>query len=246
MWNAFPNSRVDTFRQAEAFFTQALERDPQHFPALVGLGAYHVNVGGQQIVDDPKPHLARASEILQEAIRRRPNHGGAHFYMGLVHSARGKLPEALESLERAVDFNPSMASAHAHVGHVLARMGRPDEGLEHLRYAMRLSPRDPNLSYWLQFAGNAELQLNNYPQAIDNYRRSTTMNPRYPRSLAGLAAAHALSGNLDEARIYAEKLKQESPQLAAEELVNRFARPSGGRESPLRDGLRRALSLESH
>jgi tetratricopeptide (TPR) repeat protein len=246
MWSAFPGSSVETFRQAEAYFTQALERDPRHFPAMVGLGAYHVNIGAQQLVADPKPHLARAGEILQEAIRRRPNHGGAHFYMGLVHSARANLPEALESLERAVGFNPSMASAHAHIGHVLARMGRADEGLEHLRYAMRLSPRDPNLSYWLQFAGNAELQLNRYPQAIENYRRSTAMNPRYPRSLAGLAAAHALSDNLDEARVYAEKLKQETPQLSAEELVQRFARTKGPRPSPLAEGLRRALSLESH
>ena len=246
MWNAFSQSNVETFRQAEAYFTQALARDPQHFPALVGLGAYHVNVGAQQIVADTKPHLARAGEILQEAIRRRPNHAGARFYMGLVHSARGNLPEALDSFERAVDFNPSMASAHAHIGHVLARMGRPDEGLEHLRYAMRLSPRDPNLSYWLQFAGNAELQLNHYPQAIDNYRRSTTMNPGYPRSLAGLAAAHALSGNLAEARVYADKLKEQWPDLTAEQLLTRFALQSKRGPSPLSEGLRRALSLESH
>jgi TolB-like protein/Tfp pilus assembly protein PilF len=246
MWNAFSQSDVETFRQAEGYFTQALARDPRHFPALVGLGAYHVNVGAQQIVADTKPHLARAGEILQEAIRRRPNHGGAHFYMGLVHSARGDLPEALDSLERAVDFNPSMASAHAHIGHVLARMGRPGEGLEHLRYAMRLSPRDPNLSYWLQFAGNAELQLDNYAQAIDNYRRSTSMNPRYPRSLAGLAAAHALSGNMAEARVYADKLKQQWPDLTAEQLLKRFALQSKRGPSPLSEGLRQALSLESH
>jgi TolB-like protein/Tfp pilus assembly protein PilF len=246
MWNAFSQSHVETFRQAEGYFTQALARDPQYFSAQVGLGAYHVNVGAQQIVADAKPHLARAGEILQDAIRRRPNHSGAHFYMGLVHSARGQLPEALDCFERAVDLNPSMASAHAHIGHALARMGRADEGLEHLRYAMRLSPRDPNLSYWLQFAGNAELQLGNHAEAIDNYRRSTAMNPHYPRSLAGLAAAHALSGNLDEARVYAAKLRQESPQLSVDELVQRFARPSGSRPSPLREGLQRALSLESH
>jgi len=111
---------------------------------------------------------------------------------------------------------------------------------------MRLSPRDPNLSYWLQFVGNAELQLNNYPQAIDNYRRSTTMNPRYPRSLAGLAAAHALSGNLAEARVYADKLKEQWPDLTAEQLLKRFALQSKRGPSPLSEGLRRALSLESH
>jgi TolB-like protein/Tfp pilus assembly protein PilF len=240
LWNAFAHSSAETFKQAEAYFIQALEHDPQLLPALVGLGAYHVNVGAQRIVAEPDRHLDRASEILQQVIRRRPNHGGAHFYLGLFYSARGNLTEALDSFERAVELNPSNASAHAHIGHVLARSGRPDQGLEHLRYAMRLSPRDPNRAYWLRFVGNAELVRDNFPDAIDNFRRSIALNPNSPRTFAGLAAAHALSGDVANARVYVDKLKQAAPNLTADELIERFA--GSNPQSRIAKGLRLALN----
>src|SRR5262249_32053555 len=140
---AFSNSGIDNFRKAEALFRQALDRDPQHFYALFGLGAFHANLGAQRMVADWSAHLDKAAEILQELIRRNPSRG-PHFHMGMVYGSRGKFPEAVEEFERAVEFNPSHSSAHAHLGNALVQMGRAAEGLEHLRYAMRLSPRDPN------------------------------------------------------------------------------------------------------
>jgi tetratricopeptide (TPR) repeat protein len=119
-------------------------------------------------------------------------------------------------------------------------MGRASEGLEHLHYAMRLSPRDPNLSYWYEFVGAAELALDRHDKAIENFGRSNAINPGYPRSLAGLAAAHALAGNLPEARQHADRLRTLAQQSDVEVLLRRFGRnPQTSRQ--LYDGLRQAL-----
>src|SRR6202022_4000506 len=144
-------------------------------------------------------HLAKAVQLLQEVVRRQPTSAGAYHYLGLDQKNLGDLQYALESFERSIELSPSNVGGNAHIGHVLVRLGRHAEGLEHVRYAMRLSPRDPNLAYWLDFAGQAELELGHDQGAIDHFRRSAALNPAYQRSWAGLAATHALMGHLDEA-----------------------------------------------
>jgi tetratricopeptide (TPR) repeat protein len=103
---------------------------------------------------------------------------------------------------------------------------------------MRLSPRDPIMSVWLEFAGNADLELNNYPEAISYFRRSIERNSSYPRGWAGLVAALALSGQNDGARVAIEKLRTFAPDLSDEELMRHFGRHDSSR---LREGLRLAL-----
>jgi TolB-like protein/Tfp pilus assembly protein PilF len=238
---AFAKTGRDSFRKAESLFRQALERDPENLQATIGLGAFHANMGAQALDADSKAHLDQAREILTGVLARAPDNGAAPFYLGLVHGASGKLDDALAAFTRAVEINPSHASAHAHIGHALARMGRAPEGLEHLAYAMRLSPRDPNLSYWYEFVGAGELALEHYDRAIENFGRSNAINPGYPRSLAGLAAAHALAGNLAEARKFADRLRSFAPQSDIDGLVRRFGR-SRTTSPQLHDGLRLALT----
>jgi tetratricopeptide (TPR) repeat protein len=103
---------------------------------------------------------------------------------------------------------------------------------------MRLSPRDPIMPVWLEFAGNAELELKNYKEAIGLFRRSTELNPGYPRPWAGLVAAYALAGQDNEARRYAEKLRAFSPNLNEEGLVKQYGRSARSR---LAEGLRLAF-----
>jgi TolB-like protein/tetratricopeptide (TPR) repeat protein/DNA-binding SARP family transcriptional activator len=238
---AFARTGGDSFKKAEALFREALERDPGNLQATIGLGAYHANIGAQALAADSKAHLEQAREILTGVLARAPGNGQAPFYLGLVYGASGRLDDALASFQRAVEINPSHASAHAHIGHALARMERAAEGLEHLRYAMRLSPRDPNLSYWFEFVGAAELALDHYDKAIESFARSNAINPGYPRSLAGLAAAHALVGNMAEARKYADRLRAFVQQSDPEVLIRRFGR--GAQQAPrLHEGLRLALA----
>jgi tetratricopeptide (TPR) repeat protein len=215
-------SGAESLKLMGGYFTQALERDPQNVSAQIGLGAFHVNACIQMLDGDPASHLTKAEELLRQAIGRKPDAGNAHYYLSLVHRVRGNMDAALESLERAIAINPSHASSHAQMGMVLTLMGRGAEGLEHVHYSMRLSPRDPIMSYWLSYAGRAELELGHDDRAVEYYRRALALNPRHSGSLAGLAAAQALSGHLDEARAAAATLQNVVPHVPPDRLLRRF------------------------
>jgi tetratricopeptide (TPR) repeat protein len=239
-WAALSEINLGGYREALALFNQALERDPQNLSARTGVGAYHARMGAQVFDADARGHRAKAEEILRQVLNRDPSSSPAHFYLALALNVLPTLPEALEHLERAIKIDPSDASAHAQIGNGLIRSGRPAEGLGHVRYAMRLSPRDPIMPVWLEFAGNGELELNNYPEAIAMFQRSIALNAGYPRSWAGLAAAYALTGSPDEAHRVAEKLKTFAPNLGNEALALQFGRHDG---SKLREGLVLAFAL---
>lgn len=233
-WAALSQINLDGYKQALALFNKALERDPKNLSAQLGIGAYHARMGAQVFDTDPGGHRSKAEKILRQVLVRDPESNQAHFYLALALNRLPTLPEALEHLERAIRIDPSDASAHAQIGNSLIRSGKVSAGLEHVRYAMLLSPRDPILPVWLEFAGNAELELGNYPEAITMYERSIAINPHYPRSWAGLVAAHALANEPTEARRFAVTLRTFAPSLENDELPRHFGRSEN---SKLHEGL---------
>ena len=174
-------SGLPALRQAEKYFTQALDRDPENPRAQTGLGGYHAVMALQLRVPDPVPYLAKADAILQQVIEQHPNTSEAHHYLGLVHVTRGQPEKAARSFERAIEINSSCAPCYGQLGRALVRMGRPAEGLEHLHYAMRLSPRDPSMPNWLGMAGGAELELEHYDKAIEYLDRALAFDAGQPR-----------------------------------------------------------------
>ena len=233
-WAALSQVNLEGYKDALVLFNKALERDPKNLSAQLGIGAYHARMGAQVLDTDPGGHRSEAERILRQVLVRDPESSQAHFYLALALNRLPTLPEALEHLERAIRIDPSDASAHAQIGNGLIRSGRVSQGLEHVRYAMLLSPRDPIMPVWLEFAGNAELELGDYREAITMFERSIAINPRYPRSWAGLVAAHALANQPTEARRFAVKLKTFAPNLENDDMPRQFGRSEN---SKLHEGL---------
>jgi tetratricopeptide (TPR) repeat protein len=237
MYAGFNRSSPEAYRKAEDYFNEALKLDPKHVSARMGLGAFHANVGAQLMVADPGAHLAKSEQILNALLADNPEAKRAYFHLGLTYQARGELERAVEAFKSVLEFEPSQSSAHAHIGHALGRSGQPARGLEHIRYAMRLSPRDPSFSFWLEFQCNAELELSLFAQAIEHCRQSARMNPGYPRSTAGLAAALALSGNMQEATEQFARLQTFAPELSPQQIAERYGRHKRY-AAKVRDGLK--------
>jgi TolB-like protein/DNA-binding SARP family transcriptional activator/Tfp pilus assembly protein PilF len=235
-------SSVETLRQAETYFTQAVARDPKSKSARTGLGTYHAMAGILWLDADTDGHLAKAQEILQQVIRESPNGSGPYFSLGLVHEVRGELEEAIELYRRALEFNPSNAPAYANLGHALLATGRTREGLDHIRYALWLSPRDVQRSHWLRFVGEAELELGHREEAITYLHQSDALAPRQPITLRSLVAALGASGRLDEARMYLSELRAVKPHLSEERLLERPMKMASAQPELLR-GLRLAFAL---
>lgn len=224
MYAAFASTDLESYRKAEAHFKEALARDPQHVSALIGLGSFHSNVAVQHLVPDSDAHHAKARELLEQALEREPRNPTALYRYGILLQATGKIRDGLKLFEKVIALDPSNAGAHAHYGHALARLGEPEKGIEYIRYAMRLSPQDGAHAIWHEFIGTAELELNRYGDAIASFGKSAAVAPRYPRPLAGLAAAYALAGDAANAKIAVEKLRRVATSIPADDLLRRLGR----------------------
>jgi predicted Zn-dependent protease len=62
--------------------------------------------------------------------------------------------------------------------------------------------RDPGRWNWLQDLGRALMQLGHDEEAIDALRQAMDSNPAYLRGKAWLAAAEALAGDIERARLH--------------------------------------------
>jgi TolB-like protein/Flp pilus assembly protein TadD len=235
---------IAALQRAEAAFMQADAREPGNKASRFGLGAYHALIGSLQLVPDWRAHLVKADELLRQNIKDQPDAAGQHFYLSIVLRMRGDLEQALDSLRRCLEIAPSMAPCHAHIGHTLVQMNRADEGIAHINYALRLSPRDLSRPNWLRFAGEAEIEMGHFDRAIALLRQSYVANPHHPFLLRSLAAANALSGNMDESRKFLTELKAIAPHLSPERYLNRPA-PLRAAQPELNRGLRIALALKT-
>jgi TolB-like protein/Tfp pilus assembly protein PilF len=239
-------SGMPALQEAEAYFTRALALEPDNPRALIGIGSYHVNMAIQLFTPDAASHLSKAEGILKDVIARRPNMAMAYQIMGALSYARGNSVAAASWFERAIEINPSQAPSYAHLGRALVANGSAQQGLEHILYAMRLSPRDPNMAYWLGYAGFAELERKRYPNAIQYLEKAMALNPDQPRSLLTLVAAHALAGNTIAAQQRLEQLQQKQPHLSTEKLSKMyFGKAAESRPPQMSEGLRLVLARQT-
>jgi tetratricopeptide (TPR) repeat protein len=125
---------------------------------------------------------------------------------------RKNLNQALVAFERAIAIDPNLAVAHNYVGQIKVFLGRANEAAEHTLKAIQLSPRDPQLAEWYYQLAITYIHQQRNDEAVEWARRGVQVNPnlRYPYRV--LAAALALSGRIDEARMVAAEMLRRYPK----------------------------------
>ncbi len=158
--------------KARSLYERALELDPGYVNALISLSNLDWFVVAFYMTDDPAPMLARAEARLMQALAAEPNNPFAHWIMGLLLCASGRVSRGIEEYERALALDPNLAGAHACIGGAKIFIGRAQETEAQVLEALRLSPRDPFAGNWLGFIGMAKTFLGEYEQALSWLRRS--------------------------------------------------------------------------
>lgn len=114
-------------------FEKAVELDPRHVNALIGLARYFSNA----------PEIAGGS--LTKAAEFAERVKAVDAFLGEAELARvaergEKFPEALAHYEAAAQLKPTAAGAQYHCGRLLAKLGRKDEARARLENALKLNP----------------------------------------------------------------------------------------------------------
>jgi adenylate cyclase len=207
-----PKAAEETLRA----FERALEIDPPSNDARTGIARVlatrasnpwsNSNTNFQQ--EAAQQDLARAEQLLSEAIASDPNELMAYAVMGFLRRLQARLTESRIALEKALALDPNIEWANMQLGWTLMFQGECKDAIPLGEKSLQLSPRDPNINYRYELLGFCHLVLNHVDEAIDLLIKGRTANPRDWFFSFGLAGALALKGDLDEAKVaLAESLK---------------------------------------
>jgi TolB-like protein/DNA-binding winged helix-turn-helix (wHTH) protein/Tfp pilus assembly protein PilF len=138
----------EEMREAQKYFQQAIDVDPNFAPAYLGLADSH----GELLLGTSED-VAIGRRAIEKAVELDPNSSDARTDLGYMKW----LPDldwrgAEQELRRAVALNPNNANSHYVLCGVLSAMGRAQEGLPDCRIAQQIDPLNDNSSLPLYLA----------------------------------------------------------------------------------------------
>jgi tetratricopeptide (TPR) repeat protein len=128
--------RSGEWARAEKDFLEALKLSPEQPSVLNYLGYSWVDRG---------EHLNKAREMIERAVKLRPNDGYIVDSLGWVLYREGHYHSAVSHLERAVELKPDDPVINDHLGDAYWRVGRVSEARFQWRRALTLKP-EPDLT----------------------------------------------------------------------------------------------------
>jgi tetratricopeptide (TPR) repeat protein len=171
---------------ADAAFQRALDRDPDHVPALIG--------AGQSLLERARPEEAAAT--LRRAVEHDPSSADAHFFLGLAQHLLRDHAVAQRSLARSRELEPWRAEEFLFFGNVLASSGSLADAELAYRSSLEVGPEIPEAHYKLGLV----LQARDRPgEARTELERFIALEPRDPRGPLLLGVVEHRAGELDSA-----------------------------------------------
>ena len=218
LWPPFTKDKIDT---ARTWFEKALKIDPNSSDALAGdantytleflFGSrnaeidYDAKILGQAdraITLDSDNALAYLSKSFYLLVSFRPN-------------------DAFRAANAGLAIDPNSAPLLASRSLAETYLRQFEQAKSDVQQAMRLSPRDPALSSWHNFLADAELGLGNLNAAIEEANEAIDGGYRVFYPYLNLAAAHALKGDIEEAKTALAEARRLNPKLSIRWLVER-------------------------
>jgi tetratricopeptide (TPR) repeat protein len=227
-------------QQAEQSYRKALEADPTHGPALLGLV--------QALVRNGKADEALAS--VKSLVQQNPNNAEAQLLLGRMLLRKGDWAGAATALERAVAGLPNNAEAQARLGTAYQFTRRAPEALAAYRKAVELDPKslDYRTTYGIMLGINKDyaggvaelnkviaspgykspdaylnlgwLYRNMEPrraeESVTAYKKALELDSTNEQAALGMAWAYSYLKRYDDAIAAFQKAMELEPDLAAD------------------------------
>jgi tetratricopeptide (TPR) repeat protein len=155
-------------------------------------------------------HLERwgeAEATLLKALKADPNLWVAHFYLGLVYRAQGRLEAAEASLQHALKQNESSSTLNV-LGVVQLELGLKELAQESFRRALVADPRDAEVLYNLA----TTLDVNSRNEAVALFERAIEVDPEYSLAHRELGWLHRRAHEFPEAEYHLRRAIELNPQ----------------------------------
>ena len=209
----------DSLVAVRAWFDRALEIDPNDTDALAGEANAYMT---EYAFGWTNPETDYDAKILGQADRsialaRDNMHAYSAKSMYLATSLRPN--DGVRVADAGLVINPNYASLYAIRGNAETYLRQFEQARSDVEQAMRLSPRDQRIGLWHNFMAGAELGLGHFDAAIDEANKAIDAGWRSFYSYQYLAAAHALKGDIEQAKAPLAEARRLNPKLSVKWLL---------------------------
>jgi tetratricopeptide (TPR) repeat protein len=201
----------DNFVQSISLFEQAVALNPRSVEAQIWLADVLSLHSIRQPTDRAAADIARARELVEQALAAAPRSAHAHYDKGQILRAEGRCKEAIPEYETAISLDANFAGAYANLGWCKFSTGSVEDVIPLEERAVRLGPRGPFVGTLYFRIGIVHLLQSHFEDAIRSLEkaRDITLSPGEVRSY--LASAYALKGESERAAAELTEARRLSP-----------------------------------
>jgi TolB-like protein/Flp pilus assembly protein TadD len=187
-----------THDRADAFYRQAIERDPNFVQAAAAL--VYSRLSRHWFVSPLAPQeLEKAKSIVDSTLALAPESPEAHFARGVFfYWGHRQYENALVEFDRTLELQPNNAQARQFRGWIYRRRGEWERSIPEIQQAQELDPRDPQIPANL---GGIYVALRLWKDAERAELRGLAMDPQYAVAATLLCRARLNgTGDINSAR----------------------------------------------
>jgi tetratricopeptide (TPR) repeat protein/TolB-like protein/tRNA A-37 threonylcarbamoyl transferase component Bud32 len=188
------------------FFRAALNKDPSFAMAYAGLAdaslaMYHST--RESLWVQKALGAARQAQQLDDKLPE------AHFALGGVYNATGRVVESVAELRRALQLAPNSDLGYRRLGDAYGASGRKEEALKAYQKAIEINPY-----YWLNHnaLGNAYFDVGEYEKALSAFRRVTELEPDNSTGYENIGSVYFRQGRYNDCVQFCKKAIELSPR----------------------------------
>jgi TolB-like protein/DNA-binding winged helix-turn-helix (wHTH) protein/tetratricopeptide (TPR) repeat protein len=231
-----------------ALLERAVELDPASAVGMAGLNEALLSSINLWSDDPTAPaKTRRAEEVMTRAEQLDPAERlvmGGRVFLLLV---QGRCPEVAAAAQRASDAHRDLAGPALTLGICRMHNGRAADAIPAFEQSIRVNPRNPGVFLRYVCMGYALAFLERYDEAVSWFRKALAAHPgngvqKRATLQAAIAAAQALSGDIDDALVTAADASRLWPTLTARSFYPyKVSNPASlAQIARMRDGLRLA------
>ena len=219
LWRFFQQPTKDGLIAIRALFEQALKIDPNDADALGDDATTYLNEYSFGWTNPDTDYEAKILGQADRAIALTPHNPWNYSTKSVYLTNTGRAKEGLRVADAAIAINPNYASEYAYRSIAETVLGQFEQAKSDIQQAMRLSPRDPRMGPWHDYMAWAEAGLGHYDAAIEEANEAIDAGYKVFYPYLDLAAAHAIKGEIDEAKTAVTEARRLNPKLSIKWLM---------------------------
>ena len=209
---------------AQVLYERALQLDPSSAWTMASLAMTLIRQRLNRGYWRDGGEKARAVKLVADAQAIAPVAEPTLAAAASLHEVEGHYQEAMATAQRLIEVNSNNHNGYIFLARNKIYVGQAEQAIPLLTKAMQLNPRDPSRFDRFWRMGYALLMVERYQESIVWQQRSMAAFPDAPGNIRSsrhrmMAVAHALSGQIDDAR----RARAEGSRIWPFETIRSFA-----------------------